>query len=254
MVHVMSRDEPQNVYDEAKFFAGYSRLERFGREWGEAYEHPGFTALLPNAAAMRVLDLGCGAGQLTYHLAQAGASEVIGLDVSDRMLHVAMTERADPRVTYMRESIEGARFPAERFDLVVSSLALHYVEDYIHLVQRIHGWLVPDGVFVFSTEHPVFTARASDDGWVRNADGEALHWAIDRYGEEGLREEHWFRDGVQKFHRTLSTLLNGLIEAGFVIERVAEPMPDDDMLRRHPDWVDERKRPIFMLVRARKAA
>jgi 2-polyprenyl-3-methyl-5-hydroxy-6-metoxy-1,4-benzoquinol methylase len=244
--------QPQNVYDDPDFFAGYSQLERFDVAWGTAYEHESFAALLPDVAGSRVLDLGCGAGQLTLHLAQAGAAEVIGIDVSERMLEIARTQRAESLVTYLRASMDEAEFPAGRFELVVSSLALHYVEDYRRLVRRVADWLVPGGVIVFSTEHPMFTARASDDGWIRDAGGEPLRWTIDRYGAEGLREERWFRDGVQKFHRMLATLLNGLVDAGLVIERVVEPMPDEEMLLRRPDWVHELKRPIFLLVRARK--
>ena len=244
--------QPQNVYDDPEFFAGYSQLERFGDDWGAAYEHTAFVALLPDVAGRQVLDLGCGAGQLTLYVAEAGAAEVIGLDLSERMLEVARTKRAHPRVTYVQASMEGADFPAGRFDVVVSSLALHYVEDYRGLVRRMADWLVPGGHLVFSTEHPVFLARATDDGWVRDADGEPLHWAVDRYGVEGLRQERWFRDGVQKFHRTLSTLVNGLVDAGLVIERVIEPMPTDESLRRRPDWIHELKRPVFLLVRAGK--
>jgi SAM-dependent methyltransferase len=244
--------QPQNVYDDPEFFAGYSQLERFGENWGTAYEHDAFVALLPDVAGSRALDLGCGAGQLTLHVAESGAAEVIGLDLSQRMLAVARAERSHPRVSYVQASMDDADFPAGRFELVVSSLAFHYLEDYGGLVGRIAEWLVPGGYLVFSTEHPIFLARASDDGWVLNADGEPLHWTMNRYGLEGLREERWFRDGVRKFHRTVSTLMNGLLDAGLVIERVAEPMPDAESLRRRPEWIHELKRPVFLLVRARK--
>lgn len=243
---------PQNVYDDPDFFVGYAQLDRFGTAWGTAFEHPDFMALLPDVAGSRVLDLGCGAGQLAHHLAESGAAEVIGLDVSERMLAVARAERAHQRLTYLLQPMETAEFPAGRFDLVVSSLAFHYVEDYAGLVARIATWLVPGGVLVFSTEHPIFLARASDEGLVRDGDGQPLYWTIDRYGVEGLREQRWFREGVQKFHRMLSTLLNGLVDAGLLIERVVEPMPDDEALRRRPDWIHELKRPTFLLVRARK--
>jgi hypothetical protein len=148
--------------------------------------------------------------------------------------------------------MEEAAFSPGRFDLVVSSFAFHYVRDYHDLVRRIANWLSSDGLLVFSNEHPVYLSRATADGWMRDADGRRLSWALDRYGEEGLREESWIADGVQKYHRMVSTLLNGLIEAGLAIERVLEPMPDAEMLRRHPDWADESKRPFCLLVRARK--
>jgi SAM-dependent methyltransferase len=143
-------------------------------------------------------------------------------------------------------------FPPARFDLVVSSLAFHYVEDYAGLCRRIASWLVDGGILVFSTEHPVYLSRATSDGWVRDAEGIPQHWALDRYGDEGLREESWIVDGVRKYHRMQSTLVNELIEAGLTIERIVEPMPDAEMLERHPDWVHESKRPFVLLVRARK--
>ncbi len=243
---------PQNTYDDPEFFAGYSKLERFGSGWTKASEHPSFMALLPDVAGRRVLDLGCGAGQLAHHLAERGAAEVIGVDVSERMLALARAERSHPRVTYVHQAIEQATFERDRFDLAVSALAIHYVADYRGLVKRIAEWLVPGGILVYSTEHPVYVTRATTEGWVRDTTGARLHWAVDRYFDEGLREENWFKEGVQKYHRTLASLLNGLIDAGFSIERVLEPVPDEEQLKRRPDWTDERRRPYFLLVRARK--
>ena len=119
--------EPQNIYDDPRFFAGYSSLERFGAGWQRSMEHADLLALLPDASGRRVLDLGCGAGQLSRHLATTGATEVIGVDVSERMLERARAEWAHPRVTYTRGAIEDLAYPRERFELIVSSLALHYV-------------------------------------------------------------------------------------------------------------------------------
>jgi SAM-dependent methyltransferase len=202
---------------------------------------------------LRVLDLGCGAGQLAHHLAECGAAEVIGIDISERMLGLARSNWSHPRVSFRRVAIEEAAFPPDRFELVVSSFALHYVADYQGLCSRSAGWLVQGGVLVFSTEHPVYLTRATAEGWVRDGAGHPQYWAVDRYGEEGLREESWIVDGVRKYHRMQSTLLNGLMEAGLTIERVLEPMPDEEVLRRRPDWVYELKRPFCLLVRASKA-
>jgi 2-polyprenyl-3-methyl-5-hydroxy-6-metoxy-1,4-benzoquinol methylase len=182
---------------------------------------------------------------------------VIGVDVSERMLDVARTQWAHPRVTHRREAMERVSFPAERFDLVVSSLAFHYVADYAGLVRRIAGWLVPGGVLVFSTEHPIYTARAAAngslvEGWVVDEKGRRIAWALDHYAEEGVREHRWFVEGVRRYHRTMAALLNGLIDAGLRVERVMEPVPNEAWLRERPDAVDERRRPMFLLVRARK--
>src|SRR5262245_45412168 len=242
----------QNIYDDPNFFAGYSSLERFGAGWRRAMERADFLALLPGVEGRRVLDLGCGAGQLAHHLAAAGAAEVVAVDVSERMLELARGQWSHPKVTYRREAIEQTVFSADRFDLIVSSLALHYVGDYRGLVARIARWLVPGGVLVYSTEHPIFTARLPDLGWIADGDGRRTGWALDRYADEGPRDEAWFVPGVRKVHRTLATLIDGLIEAGLAVDRVLEPMPSDEWLAAHPDASDERRRPMFLLVRAHR--
>src|SRR5262249_18996146 len=151
---------------------------------------------------------------------------------------LARAEWAHPRVTYRRAALEELMFPAARFDLVVSSLVLHYVEDYARLVQRIASWLSPGGQLIFSTEHPIYTARLPGDGWVLDDAGQRVRWSLDRYSDEGPREETWFVAGVRKVHRTLATLINGLVEGGLLVERVVEPIPSEEWLRDHPQWRD----------------
>src|SRR5215211_4985707 len=132
-------------------------------------------------------------------------------------------ERPHPRVTYRLESMESLAFPEASFDLVVSSLAFHYVRDYRGLVARIAAWLAPGGLLVFSTEHPIYTARRMGDGgdaWVKDAGGARLAWALDDYAAEGRRETRWFVPGVVRYHRTFATLVNGLLDAGMTLQRV----------------------------------
>jgi hypothetical protein len=134
----------------------------------------------------------------------------------------------------------------------VSSLALHYVRDYAGLVRRVATWLSPGGAFVFSTEHPIYTARASDDGWVLDTAGRRVAWGVDRYSDDGERVHHWFVEGVRRQHRTMGTLINGLVDAGLAIERVVEPVPDARWVAERPRDADEQRRPMFLLVAARK--
>src|SRR5688500_4442386 len=107
-------DAPQNIYDDQRFLAGYASLERFGTGWDQALEQPLFVSLLPDVTGKRVLDLGCGVGQLALYLAQAGAAEVVGVDLSRRMLARARAERSHPRLRYVRKAIEDVDFPPRR--------------------------------------------------------------------------------------------------------------------------------------------
>lgn len=61
------------------------------------------------------------------------------------------------------------------------------------------------------------------NNWFKDNNGNRLHWALDNYQEEGKREEHWWIDGVVKYHRTISTLINTLIDNDLVIEKIIEP-------------------------------
>ena len=133
---------------------------------------------------------------------------------------------------------------------MLSSLALHYVEDYVGVVQNVHRMLRPGGVFLFSCEHPVFTAEGSQD-WTYNPDGSIAHFPVDNYYYEGRRTAHFLGEEVTKYHRTLTTYLMGLLQNGFAITAVAEPMPPREIWDI-PGMKDEMRRPMMLIIRAVK--
>lgn len=180
------------------------------------------------------------------------ARSVIGVDLSERMLARAKATTHDPGIEYRRAAIEEIDFPADRFDVVISSLALHYVERFDLVCQSVHHWLTAGGAFVISVEHPMFTALAAQE-WCCGPNGERLHWPVDDYQREGWRHTRWLADDVVKYHRTIATYTNTLIDAGFRISRLLEPEPPPEMLIEQPGLKDECRRPIFLLIAAVKA-
>ena len=118
------------------------------------------------------------------------------------------------------------------------------------MFQNVARMLAPGGVFVFCVEHPIVTANY--DGWLRDANGEKRHWQLDNYGSEGERMTEWFVAGVRKYHRTLSTYLNTLLDAGLTITRVVEPVPNETAVAARPAFADEWRRPAFLFVRVEK--
>ncbi len=241
----------QNIYDDPAFFAGYSEFPRSREGLAGTSEWPAFRAMLPAVANKRVLDLGCGFGQLSRWLAETGAESVLGIDISERMLARAAAQTSDARVTYRRSDLETLALEAHSVDLVVSSMALHYVEDFERIARTIHDALMPGGDLVFSVEHPIYAARAEPE-WVSASDGRCA-FAIADYLVEGRRVSNWIADGVVKYHRTIATMLNSLRDVGLELTAVNEWKPSDDQLVAHPEWQQtELTRPMFLLISVHK--
>ena len=206
--------------------------------------------LLPDFTGRKVLDLGCGYGWHCQYAVEHGAAEVVGVDSSRRMLSRARELHTDERIAYRLAAMESLDFPAASFHVVLSSLAFHYVADFPALVGRIAQWLRPGGSFVFSVEHPVFTSYGTQDWWY-GPDGTILHFPVDRYFEEGPREAVFLGETMTKYHRTLTTYLQTLLEQGLVLRQVVEPRPPQEMMDL-PGMREELRRPMMLLVGAEK--
>src|SRR5215469_7143200 len=160
----------QNIYDNPEFFAGYSRLDRSVEGLEGAAEWPSLRALLPDMTGLRVVDLGCGFGWFCRWAREQGAAEVLGIDVSEKMLARARAHTVDPAIAYRKADLEHLQLAPASFDVIYSSLVLHYIERLGDLLAQVHRALVPGGRFVFSAEHPVFTAP-TEPGWSMTAGG-----------------------------------------------------------------------------------
>lgn len=243
----------QNIYDDPAFLAGYSEFPRSRDGLGATSEWPALRALLPAVAGKRVVDLGCGFGQLSRWLAAEGAASVLGIDLSEKMLARATTETTSPAVRYRRADLDTLDLDPRNADLIVSSMAFHYVENFERLVDTLFAALAPGGDLVFSVEHPIYAARAEPE-WVTAADGRQA-FAIADYGIEGRRVTNWIVDGVVKYHRAIGTMLNTLHAAGFAYRALNEWTPSEDQLAAHPDWREtELTRPMFLLMAAGRPA
>ena len=242
----------QNIYDDETFFAGYQALRKNAGNANDLFETPALLSLLPDLTGRAALDLGCGCGAHCAEFARRGARRVLGIDISAKMLAVAKEENSGPRVEYRLMAMEDIGALRERFDVVVSSLAIHYVADFAALARHVYALLNPGGAFIFSQEHPLNTCFSGGSRWTKDERGEKLFANISNYSVDGEREATWFVDGVKKYHRTFSSVLNGLIETGFVIERLIEPIPDAAIREAHPEHLDLLHKPDFLLVRAGK--
>ncbi|MFZ3234827.1 MAG: class I SAM-dependent methyltransferase [Stellaceae bacterium] len=240
----------QNIYDNPEFFAGYSRLPRSVDGLDKAPEWPVLRGLISDLCGRRVVDLGCGYGWFCRWARGQGAGSVLGVDVSEKMLARARSDTADAAISYLRADMEHLDLPAASFDLAYSSLALHYVADLAGMVTAVHRALASGGQLIFSVEHPIFTAP-THPGWTADASGAKI-WPVDGYLNEGPRRTNWLTKGVIKQHRTVTTYVNLLLRSGFALTHLEEWGPSDGQIAAEPGLADERQRPPFLIVAARK--
>ncbi|WP_428493159.1 class I SAM-dependent methyltransferase [Rhodopila sp.] len=238
----------QNIYDESAFFENYSQLRRSVEGLAGAPEWPALQSLLPNLNGLKIVDLGCGFGWFCRWARQQGAAQVLGLDISDKMLARATAATSDTTIIYAKADMEKLNLPRASFDLAYSSLALHYVEDLAGLMANVHDAILPGGRLIFSIEHPIYMAP-ENPRWLVGSDGRKI-WPLDSYLNEGRRISDWLAKGVIKQHRTIGTTLNMLIHTGFTITHVEEWGPTARQIDAMPELAEERERPMFMLIAA----
>jgi ubiquinone/menaquinone biosynthesis C-methylase UbiE len=225
-------------------------------------EDPFFQAvetLMGDISGRHICDLACGQGRVARRLADLGAS-VVGIDCSTKLLTIARRyEEATPRgIDYRHgdaQCLDGVE--DSMFDGVVCHMALMDIPDLASTLQSSARMLRPGGWFVFSITHPCFnTAQSGDlallEGTVRT---------IGRYFVEGFWRSAT-RTGppgkVGAYHRTLSTYINALTDAGLTLARVSEPhagafSSDSPSLSgmRRPVWEEV---PAVLVVRCTKGA
>jgi len=235
----------QNIYDDPAFFEGYSKFPRSREGLAQAGEWSSLSKMLPPLGGLDVLDLGCGLGYHCRYAVEQGAKSVVGVDLSEKMLAEAAARGPGLPIRYERADLE-TYVPAKgAYDLVFSSLAVHYLADFDAFVARVHDALKPGGKFVFSMEHPVFAARSNPD-FIRDKDGKLLG-VVDDYLREGERVTNWIADGIVKYHRLISTTINALQRGGLRLDLVDEWAATDADIAVHPEWAEERYQPMFLL-------
>jgi SAM-dependent methyltransferase len=199
-------------------------------------------ALLPEVRDLKVLDLGAGPGGLAYELVLRGA-DVTGFDGSEAMLAAARS-RLGKRARLLQLDLDRG-LPGlgdSTFDVVVSSLTIHYIADLPMLAREIARVMVPGAVLAFSTHHPVMDFPLSPSGEYFRSEMVTDLWEI-----AGTTFE------VRFFRRPLSATMQAFLDAGLVLERVCEGVVSDELRGQFPDEAERISRqPFFLFFRFQK--
>jgi len=140
-------------YDES-VFATYRQRREDPDNPNNTLEKPVLLELLGDLAGLRLLDLACGDAAFGREALALGARGYTGIDGSANMVAAARQTLDGSGGTVAQATIEGWVYPPAAFDLVLSRLALHYVEDFAAVCAQIRRTLTAGGRFVFSVDHP----------------------------------------------------------------------------------------------------
>ncbi len=211
-----SENDPAAPVADYDSFAAVYAAENEKSLFNAYYNRPEMIRLAGDVGGLRVLDAGCGSGPLMADLGARGAV-ASGFDLSAAMLDLArerLGEDADLRVADLGAPLP---YPGDEFDVVVASLALHYVQDWASALAELRRTLKPGGRLIVSIIHPTVYAISYP---------EADYFALTRYSEDYTFDEQtvW----MTYWHRPLQDVINAFTAAGFRITTVTEPPPAPD--------------------------
>lgn len=229
-----------SMYDEHA--SEYARVIK-DNSFNAYFERPSFLAMLPDLKNKSILDLGCGPGENLKIFLGEKCSGITAVDISQAMVDI-VKERYGSGVNVYRQNLNRG-IPGERdsdYDLVVSSLAVHYIRNFNLLFKDIYRVLKKKGFFVFSTHHPLLDFSFSNSG--------------DYFKTEKLTQT-WQTIGrpveVSFYRRPLSATFKALTDAGFNITGISEGITSGRLKSVFPeDYKRLRSTPFFLFVKCRK--
>jgi SAM-dependent methyltransferase len=202
--------------------------------------------------ATRVLDIGCGEGQVSRRAARAAAKPlVVGVDPTAEQL-VAAAARGGG-VLYARGPAEALPFRAGSFDAVVICLTLEHLDPFEPAVHEVSRVLTPGGRFVLFLNHPLL--QAPNSGWIDDHILEEQYWRVGPYlPDDAAMEEVAPGVRLSFMHRPLNRYINTMADCGLLVEHMDEPAPPAGFLAQAPEYAEAASIPRLLALRARKHA
>ena len=201
------------------------------------------------AGATRVVDVGCGEGQVARRVAKLGA-EVVGVDPTVAQVTVARERGGGPH--YVLATAEAMPLRAASFDAGLSCLVFEHLDPFEPAIAEVGRVLAPGARFMLFLNHPLLQAPGS--GWVIDHILDEQYWRIGPYLVEDHSMEEVAPGVVLPFiHRPISAYINALIEHGLVIQRIEEPAPPPGFIARAPEYAEAATIPRLLYIRARRA-
>ena len=207
------------------------------------YERPAMFSILSNLKFNRVLDAGCAGGIYAEWLLNRGA-DVVAIDINQKMVEFTQQRINNRGRVYQADLNRPLKFLDDNsFDLIVSSLTLHYLSDWTKVFREFNRILLPKGLLLFSTHHPFL---------------DYLLFEKTNYFAQELIEDEWQSFGdkpvkVRFYRRPLNSMIDSLTNAGFALENIIEPRPTEECKQLYPQEYEKLStKPWFLIILARK--
>ena len=246
-------DKPQNIYDNSAFYNEYREMREGQINANELIEIPIIKTMLPELKGKKILDLGCGNGAMSKYFIEKGAKSVLALDISQNMIDEAKEKNNDKNITYKVLGMEEISTIKDKFDLVFSSLAFHYIENFDKLTKDINNLLNKKGILLYSQEHPTVLAPILDLEMKNRIEiNNNMYYLLNNYNNNGQRIKLWNNCNVIKYHRNFECLINTLIENNFNILQIKESTASKEAIELIDKYKHQIDRPYFLFIKAIK--
>jgi SAM-dependent methyltransferase len=202
------------------------------------------------AGTRRVLDVGCGDGQIS-RLAAGGGAVVVGVDPTWNQIRIAAERGGGPG--YLRAAADRLPFPDDAFDAAVACLVFEHIDAVDEAIAEIARVLEPGGRFCFFLNHPLL--QTPDSGWIDDhmVDPPEQYWRLGPYLPEAETvEQVELGVHIRFVHRPLSRYVNALAEHRLLLERMEEPAPPPGFLALAPEYVEQATIPRLLYLRLRR--
>ena len=203
------------------------------------YDRPNTLSLLPDITGKRVLDAGCGPGKYAEILLAQGA-QVVGVDLSPKMIEEAIKRNGNQGEFRVYDLTKPLDYADEEFDVVLCPLVLEYIYDWLPVFKEFYRVLKPSGTFVFSITHPFFDYTYFNATNYFKTEKVSAVWK--GFGEPVV---------VESYRRSLMECISPLLESGFILNKILEPLPVQEFEKYDPKHFKELSEfPSFLCIKA----
>jgi SAM-dependent methyltransferase len=202
------------------------------------------------AGRTRVLDVGCGEGQVARRVAALGA-RVLGVDPTAAQLLTAVERGGGPG--YAMAWAEALPCRSGAFDAAVMCLVLEHLDHFEPALHEVARVLEPGGCFLLLLNHPLLQAPGS--GWIDDQILGEQYWRVGAYlREEAAMEELAVGVTLPFMHRPLGRYIHVMGDVGLLVEDMEEPPPPPGFLARAYEYAEAATIPRLLMLRARRVA